>query len=180
VRSLPARLLCLAALASAAAACAKMEARMPAPPALAVPIPDRPLMIPVSAEPEPVAEAPPAQSPVADAPAPRPSRPAAARPAEPPAAEPAPATSAPADAPVLLTTQNASELERRAREHLSSAEQSLSRVTYEQLGRDARAQYDEVRKFIRLAEQKLKTRNYVYADELAERAALLASLLVKS
>lgn len=120
---------------------------------------------PVVADNEPVEEAPPAVRPAR--PAPR----AAAPNPEPPTAE------TPETPPVVLTTGNAGELAARAEQHLTRARQSLSRVAVNQLGRDGRAQYDEVRRFIRLAEEKLRTRNYVYANELAERAALLASLL---
>lgn len=163
-------------VAAAVPACATARAERAEPPALLVPTPDPVMLIPASlpSAPEPATVT--TETATEDAPASRPAR-TPPRPAGAAAPEPSVADVPAAAPPVVLTTGNAQELAIRARQDLDTAQQHLSRVVYSQLGRDGRAQYDEVRRFIRLAEEKLETRNYVYANELAERAALLASLL---
>jgi hypothetical protein len=48
------------------------------------------------------------------------------------------------------------------------------------LSADAREQYDSAQRFVHLAEAKLLEKNFVYADYCADKAATLASLLVKA
>ncbi|HVQ41848.1 MAG TPA: hypothetical protein VMS54_06570 [Vicinamibacterales bacterium] len=45
---------------------------------------------------------------------------------------------------------------------------------------DAREQYDSAKRFVRMAEDKLREKNFVYAEYCADKAATLASLLVKA
>jgi hypothetical protein len=47
------------------------------------------------------------------------------------------------------------------------------------LNADGRAQYDAARRFIQQAEEALKQRNVVFAGKLADKAATMASVLVR-
>ncbi len=44
---------------------------------------------------------------------------------------------------------------------------------------DGRAQYDTAKRFLQQAEEALKTRNYVFAGKLADKAATMAAVLVR-
>jgi hypothetical protein len=127
--------------------------------------------------PEPVAPAA-VQTPV------RQNNPQATRPAErstPPLPEPTPpAPTPPAQPPVLLTTPNAGDLEQKAQSNIAAAQRDLQKVNYKALSPDAKLQFDTAQQYIGQAETALKMRNYVFAGQLAEKAATLASLLVKS
>lgn len=174
VMTVPARLALLGLLAAVAAGCGKVEARAPGPaPALLPPAPPSKLVIP-SQIPEP---APPVVDPVSDPVAPPTATPPPARANRPPPGTP-PAPPA-QDPQVLRTNSNVVELERLTRASLGRAQRDLGAVRRNELGTDARTQYDEVRRFIRSSEEALKVRNYIFAKQLADKAALLASLLVK-
>jgi hypothetical protein len=71
-------------------------------------------------------------------------------------------------------------LEARATADLGRAERDLARVSRQTLKPDARDQYDSAARFIRMAKDALSTRNVVYAAYCADKAATLATLLVKS
>jgi hypothetical protein len=81
---------------------------------------------------------------------------------------------------VLQTTSNGAEEERKVRLTLKKASDDLSRVVYASLKTDARAHYDLAKSFVSQAENALKIRNYPFAAQLAEKAANLASQLLKS
>lgn len=145
---------------------------MPAPPGrLVVPtvLPDpTPDPVPTPAAP------PPARPPTTST-----SRPAE-RPAQPtPTATPEPPPT-PAPTPVLQTTPDPSGLEQRAQAQLDRAQKDLDKVAYNRLSADAKLQYDTARQYIGQAQDALKMKNVVFANQLAEKAAILASLLVKS
>ena len=136
--------------------------------------------------PEP--EQPPVQPVAPPATPPKPQSSTPARPADrtsttstpPPPANP-PVTEPPAaPPPVLQTTSNGAEEERKVQSTLKKAHDDLNRVTYASLKSDARAHYDLAQSFIRQAENALKIRNYPFAAQLAEKAANLASQLLKS
>ena len=168
-------------LLAAAAACNKAQARMPGPiTALEMPPPPARVLIPVvlsaPAPPEPAVPDPePADPPPA---APR-TPPRAARPAD--STEPAPPP-APESArqPVLQTATNAAAVEGRILGFLNEAQQNLNRVRPGDLNASARAQYDQAISFIRIANGALKVKNYMYAEQLASKAATIAAQLVKS
>jgi hypothetical protein len=61
------------------------------------------------------------------------------------------------------------------RDTLARAARDLSRVDYGRLSADARAQYDQSKRFTQQAEQALKDRNFVFAATLADKAATLAA-----
>lgn len=172
-----AHLLALAALTVAGtSACAKNPPVTPVVTALAMPAPPARLLIPielpeyVEPAPEPVAEAPPPPAPVRSA--------AVNRTTEKPAPPPVPAADAPAP-PVLQTTNTApSALEQRVRTLLASAEERLKTVNFRELGATGRAHHSQARDFIRMANDNLRIRNYVYAEQLAVKANTVAGLLM--
>ncbi len=120
----------------------------------------------------------PAPVPVADllrelpepAPPPPPERvPEAAPPVPPPVAEP----------PRLTTpeTPDAAEATRQVRESLTRARRALAALRYERLSADARTQYDTVTQLIQQAEDALRTRDFVFALKVADKAETLARRL---
>jgi hypothetical protein len=68
--------------------------------------------------------------------------------------------------------------EREARDALGRTANALSRVDYGKLNADARAQYDQSKRFVDQAQQALKDRNFVFAATLADKAATLAAELM--
>jgi hypothetical protein len=105
---------------------------------------------------------------------------------DPPKAEPAPPVEPPkppeepAKPPVSLQTAPAQaevDAERLIRASLSKANVDLNRIDYRALNADARTQYDTAKRFIRQADDALKTKNLVFAKNLAEKAAALATQL---
>lgn len=78
--------------------------------------------------------------------------------------------------PPLQTTptQQEGEAERRVRVQLSQATTSLNRINVQALNADARQQFETARRFVSQAEDALRTRNLVFARNLAEKAAALA------
>jgi hypothetical protein len=151
---------------------------MPVVAALSIPTPPArspiPVEIPDYVEPVPAPV-------VEETPPPAPARVAASRATEKPAAPPpAPPVDAPA-APVLQTTNTApSALESRVKVMISQAEERLRIVNRRELGATGKAHYDQARDFIRMANDNLRIRNYVYAEQLASKANTVAGLLTKS
>jgi len=151
--------------------------------ALAVPTPPAHVAIPVQlADDEP----PPPPAPVETLPpAPARSRETArtsdrpAAPATPPATAPEPAPSAPN--PVLQTTADPTQVAQRTQSLINQASQDLGQIRprYKTLSTQGRAQFDMADAFITKAKQALDLKNYPYAEQLAIRAAALASALVK-
>jgi hypothetical protein len=68
-------------------------------------------------------------------------------------------------------------MERAIRALARRAQADLNRVDYESLGRDARANYDQAKRFITQAEEALKAKNLVFAETVADKAATLAGQL---
>ena len=142
---------------------------MPAPPArVLIPV-DAPA--PLAAQPEP--ELPPTA--VAPKPAPKPV-----------AAKPQPAPPVAAQAPPVPDTRQlqtnavtSAAAERNVRDLLARAARDLGRVNYNRLSTDARAQYDQSKRFSEQAQQALRERNFVFAATLADKAATLAAELLQ-
>ncbi|MEQ1910487.1 MAG: hypothetical protein ABMA15_16830 [Vicinamibacterales bacterium] len=111
--------------------------------------------------------------------APRPAEPAKVEQAatEAPKSEEAPK---PASPTTLQTTptQREAEVERGVRNLIARATSDLGRVDYKALNVDARNQYDTARRFATQAEDALKARNLVFANNLADKAAALAAQLL--
>jgi hypothetical protein len=183
MRNNPARALFLLLVLAAVGACGKVQARTepvlpaPEPPALETPIPPRHVIIPVEIEPFAAApapaEEPPAPPPVRVTPRPAP-RAEAAPPQPEPAAEP--------DAPrrTLQTPTNVGGTEQKIVAQMARATQDLGRIDYRALSAEGRAQYDIAKRFNQQAEEALKARNLPFAAQLADKAASLAALLLKS
>ena len=182
MRVLPAHAAAAVLLVAGVSACGKVKASVPQPlPALEMPAPPGRLIVPTiipDPVPEPVAPAtvqPPARQ----------NNPPAARPEQrttPPATStpPLPEPTPPAAPPVLLTTPNVGDLEQKARNNMEAARRDLGKVNAKALSADARLQYETALQYIGQADDALKMKNYVFAAQLAEKAATLASLLVKS
>jgi hypothetical protein len=182
------RLACLAvvALAWSASACVSAQAKVdPGGPALAPPAPPPRTIIPVE-----IVEAP-ATPPEAPAPAPVIVRPTARRPApktDKPAEKPAdkadpaaaaPPAAAPAPTAPLQTTANVTELERAIRARMAQAGRDLDRTDYRALNAERRTQYDTAKRFLQQADDALKVKNLVFAEQLADKAATLAAALTQ-
>jgi hypothetical protein len=162
------------------------QLEMPAPPARSLPIESQPIVtapaptvddVP-SREPEPLPTPERATAPRVDRTEPPPARteaPADAGAVAAPAPAPAPATPPPA----LQTTANPTEAEQRTRAALENAKRDLGRIDVRRLNADGRAQYDIARRFVQQAEDALRTRNPVFAAQLADKAAQIAALLQK-
>lgn len=95
------------------------------------------------------------------------------------AAKPADDAVRPSPAPSLQTApaQQEGEAERRVRLLLAQATSDLNRINVQGLNSDARQQFDTARRFVAQAEEALKSRNLVFASNLADKAAALASQL---
>jgi hypothetical protein len=187
-RLLPAFLpFCLPALfiAGCSHAAAKTTPEMPA---LEMPPPpprdvepadiETPQPVPLATEPARNAPARPRPSP-----APRPAEPRAAEPPKPeptPVIEPAkPAEETPRPPTTLQTTPATAEgeVERGIRASLQRATADLNRVDYRHLNADARTQYDTAKRFVSQADDAIRTKNLVFAKNLAEKAATIAAQL---
>jgi hypothetical protein len=182
VRVLPiALVVCLAAWSGA---CAKARANIEAPMPVLTP-PDAP---PRSVdtymdEPVPIVEPGLVDGALATPP-PRPqTRPPAPRP-EPPKIEPARTESPlPVAAPPALTLKPGPGTEKKTeasiRDLMSRASRDLQRVNYAALDADGRAQYDTARRFMQQAEDAMKGGNLAFAGKLADKAATMASVLIR-
>ena len=137
------------------------------------------------APPPPQPPVPAPESPRTQPPRPRPA-PARDQPRVEPKPEPAPVeTPRPAEEPprapanTLQTTPATveGELERGVLATLTRATNELNRIDYRVLNPDARIQYDTAKRFVRQAEEAVKTKNLVFAKNLADKAATIADQL---
>jgi hypothetical protein len=166
--------------ALATSGCLRAEAKSPgATPALAVPTPPSRTLVPVAAEPDPV-PAPanpttPANPPPKQTDPPPPTRtPPPAPPATPPAT---PVVETPP--PVLQTSTNAGAIEAQVKGSLDETERQLKSVNQAGLTREAKDHLNTAMSHVRAAREALGYKNFVYAKELADKAATLAKQLVK-
>jgi hypothetical protein len=60
---------------------------------------------------------------------------------------------------------------------LARANTNLGRVDYAHLSADARTQYDQAKRFVSQAQDELRKKNLVYAENLADKANTLAGQL---
>jgi type IV secretory pathway VirB10-like protein len=161
-----------ALVASMAGACAKARAESaPEGPPLQIPVPPEHVLVPVEPPVENAAAAPrtPAARPAPPAKPQPPAPVATAPPAQPPATEARELT-----APSPASGAN----ERSVKDVLTRASRDLNRVDYSRLSTDARAQYEQSKRFSEQAEQALKERNLIFAATLADKAATLAAELL--
>jgi hypothetical protein len=194
------RALCFVALACVALtlpACAKLHARTePISPPLEIPSPPPREITATEAAPlTATATVPPATA-AADPPAAAPQPPAdlaSRRPARatPPTAVPAPRAEKPEGAPAparpaqsgppsptLQTTPNVGEAEQKVRATIAQASRDLGRIETRALNAEAKAQFDIARRFVQQAGEALTAQNFVFAGQLADKAATIAALLV--
>jgi hypothetical protein len=61
---------------------------------------------------------------------------------------------------------------------IAQAMDDLNRVNYQALNADARNQYDMAKRFAVQAEEAIRARNLVFANNLADKAAALAAQLL--
>ena len=174
------------ALAFAAAACASAQAKGDAGgPALAPPAPPPHTIIPVEIVEEPAAPpAPPSPAPVIVRPLSRRQTAKPDKPVEKPGEKPdpiaVPSQPVPAvPAPPLQTTANVTEVEKTIRARMAQASRDLDRTNYWLLSAERRTQYDTAKRFIQQADDALKVKNLVFAEQLADKAATLAAALVQ-
>jgi outer membrane biosynthesis protein TonB len=162
-------------VSAASAACLKAEAKTPGPgPALTTPDPPARVLIPVPPDsllpptPTPTPEPTPAGTPPRTTPRPTPT--------PTPTTTPLPVET---PTPILQTASNMAALESQTKERLDRAEKDLARVKRETLPPDARDNYDSAARYIRLARQAITDKNFPYAKTCADKAAIIAGLLVK-
>ncbi len=154
----------------------------PAPPPREVePLPEPEAPPPVPAPPEPARNQPPPRPrPATPREQPRPDQPKPESPKpETPAAEP-PKAEEPARPPTTLQTTPATAegvVERSVRATLTRAGDELKRIDYGRLNTDARTQYDTAKRFIRQADDALRSKNLVFAKNLADKAVAIADQL---
>jgi outer membrane biosynthesis protein TonB len=172
-----------AILAASAAGCAKARAEtVPDGPALATPAPPPRVLAPVEeilAEAPPPPETPPETipAPAAESRPPQQRRPVPDDTQKPP--EPAPAAPSPVvETPVRQPPANPAE-EKKINDVIARATRDLGNVHYQGLNDNGRAQYEESKRFAELATGEVKNRNYVLAATLADKAATIASQLLR-
>ena len=175
-------------LALAGVACNRAQARViPELPPLDVPAPPPRIVEVIEPEPSPPEPEPPlpaAPAPIRPKPLPTQQRAEPAR-QEPPKVEVPPPTEAPRPEPgkpAVGTLQTApagqeAQLEKTIIEMIGRASASLNRIDYRALNGDARTQYDQAKRFITQAQDALRTKNLVFAENLADKANTLASQL---
>jgi outer membrane biosynthesis protein TonB len=172
------------ALALAASACASAQARSePGGPALASPVPPPHAIVPVEIVEEPAAPpALPSPKPVIVRPSSRRSAAKPERAAEKPVEKPDPAAvpaqpAAPPAAPPLQTTADVEGMATAIRKRMDQASADLDRTEYGALSTERRAQFDTAKRFLQQADEALKEKNLVFAEQLADKAATLAAAL---
>ena len=168
-------------LALGAGGCAARAATLAPEPELPelTPPPAPPRIVAIYVEPVdlPPVEAPAAAEPVSPArPAPKPVTAPPASEVEIPQGPPPPPPPA-----LTLTPRPGSEAKTEAsiRALLDRASADLSRVNGNALSADGLTQFEAARRFVQQAEEALKVRNLVYAGKLADKAAVMAAVLVR-
>ena len=71
------------------------------------------------------------------------------------------------------------ELERAIRARMAQAGRDLDRTDYRALNAERRTQYDTAKRFLQQADDALKVKNLVFAEQLADKAATLAAALTQ-
>jgi hypothetical protein len=129
--------------------------------------PAEPLLVETPPPAEPASPARPQPKPPVPAPSPEPPTHEEPRSAPPPALTltPAPGVEAKTEASIRVL--------------LARASSDLERVNVPALSADGRTQFDAARRFVQQAEEALKARNLVYAGKLADKAAVMAAVLVR-
>ena len=163
-------------------ACAKAHAATELPVPELVPPPPPPRVVERFLDPVPTIEPSPAQA-ALSTPPPKPASIPAAKPEapkpEPPPAEPAPPVANPPALTLKPAPGVAAQTEVSIRTLLDGAQRNLQRVNYAALDADGRAQFETARGFMAQALEALKANNLAFAGKLADKAAIMASVLVR-
>jgi len=175
---------CLLACSGCARVHAKATPTMPDAPLAVPPPPERDIEstdveAPPPPPPEPAPE-PPRTAPPRPRPAPAREQPRAEppKPEPPPTEAPKPAEEARTPSPLQTTPATAEgELERGVRATLTRASNELNRIDYRGLNADAKIQYDTAKRFIKQADDAVRSKNLVFAKNLADKAATIADQL---
>ena len=151
---------------------------------MALPAPPPHTIIPVEIVEEPAAPpAPPLPAPsVPSSPRRRVAKPE--KPAEKPVDKPDPAAvpiqpAAPVPAPPLQMTADVEGMETAIRKTMTQAKNDLDRTASQPLNAERRAQHDTAKRFLQQAEDALKVKNLVFAEQLADKAVTLAAALAQ-
>jgi hypothetical protein len=192
--------LALACLALTLTSCARLHARTePISPPLEVPSPPPRVITATETAPLEATATVPSATTAADPPAaavqppadvgarrpPRTAAPVAATPdaradkpegTTPPPPRPAAANNPPA--PTLQTTTKVVEAEQKVRATIAQASRDLGRIEPKTLNAEAKAQFDIAKRFVEQAVEAVTAKNFVFAGQLADKAANLAALLV--
>lgn len=180
---------CAIALSVASAGCRRLSARtVPEPPPLDMPAPPPRVVEAADAEPPPsgtlvnppAGGAPSSRRPPARAEAPKLEPPKPEPPATPVADVPPPPDPARTPPATILQTtppEREAAVEQQIRAMLARAASNLNRVDYQRLNVDAKAQYDQAKRWMTLAEESLQSKNLVYAQQLAKNASDIAAQL---
>jgi hypothetical protein len=172
----------LAGMALLSTGCMRGQARtlpqaplnVPAAPPRVVEVVEPPESLIISLPEEPVTSPPPRPR---LTPTPRPDRQNAEPRPEPEVPRPAEEAAKPTPSLQTAPAQQEGEAERRIRLLLAQATGDLNRINMQTLNADARQQFDTARRFVTQAEEALRSRNLVFATNLADKAAALASQL---
>jgi hypothetical protein len=110
---------------------------------------------------------------------PEPPKPEPPKPEPPPAEPPKPVEDPPNTPTTLQTTPATAEgvVERAIRASIAKANTDLGRIDYRVLNADARTQYDTAKRFINQADGAMRSKNLLFAKNLADKAAALAAQL---
>ena len=181
----------IVSLAMAAAGCSRLSARSvpEPPPPLDVPAPPPRIVEAVDADPPnpgTLVDAPASGAPSrsrtptrVETPKPETKKPEPTPPPAPVTEVPPVPPTEPAKPATLQTTPPEKELalEQEIRAKLDRANKDLARVDYGKLGPEAKQQYDQAKSFATRTEEAIRTKNLVFARELADRAAGIAAQL---
>jgi hypothetical protein len=150
---------------------------MPEPPPRVVEVREPEMPAPIPLPEEPVRNTPTLPGPNRPTEPARPAQPSP--PAETPvdAAKPEELTPRPPTTLQTTPTQREEEVERRIRSQLFQAMGDLNRINYQALTSDGRTQYEQAKRFVSQAEDALRAKNLVFANNLADKAATLAAQL---
>lgn len=172
---------CVLAAASCLPACATTQAAAESPMPVLSP-PDVPPRVVAEYEPDPPLPAAPVSAEAVTPPA-RPARPPRREPVRPEAppedAQGPPVPQAAPQPALALQSGSGARADQSVRTLLAQAAVDLSRVDYQSLDADGRAQYDTAKRFMTQADEALRARNVVYAGKLADKAATMAAVLVR-
>jgi hypothetical protein len=184
-----------------ACGCARLHAKAEPeqPPALETPAPPPRVITPIEAEPiAPAVEEAPNRHPVRSVTKPANQRNDTVK-SEPPKAEPKPETPTPPTAKVDIPPEpprateeaqppqrrlqagrpaTSSEAEKNIRDVLGRASRDLNRVDYGALTEEGKTQYNAAKRFLQQADEALRVKNFIFAANLADKAAALAAILL--